>query len=351
MADPASDPYAALLSGIQQAEGVAQQENPYPILEHGVAGLKMQPLEQWAHPGTYALEKGLQGLAGGLLAGGGIGYQQDQNTKIINAVTGNNGGSLDDLDSNVAAPIKNSGTLFGSLFGQQQKMKLFDQALKDKSDILGHVASGDLSPEQGQGLFQKFHPELGSGSNNSSAATSDSTLPFKPKEIAGKTTELTQSIANSDPGKEYEETSRNFRNMVSGLGQDTKPASISLIREFAKAQDPKGVVRPSTFEQDAAAGAYGEAIKDLYNEAKTGGLSPEHKAQLLAAVVPNVSTSYNAYKSYAGLMIKANQKYGINPSDVQFYDSPFDAATLKILAKQFPPTTDGYAQFKAALGG
>lgn len=302
---------------IKEAQARSESENPLLQIAPAVMGVTQDPLDTTAH--QYK-QKALQGVVAGLLAGLGDQWQGSRNDDIRNAALPAHGdpgtGDTSSLASNVLAPIQNAKTIWGAnqdaITKRMQLLLPAEQEMQDRQNHFELLKELALKDPSLAGATKKAEVEGEIQGKMASAGGSGGMIPIDPSKLADTALGISEKIANSEPGKNYNEAKLNFDSLHDLARQDSQSASIGMIKAAAKIMNPGSVVRESTFQiLTDNPNNYSLQLQDYLNEVKgSGQLSPEHKQQLLQAVKPFVVSNYGAYKGYSGTLLNTLKNIG-----------------------------------------
>lgn len=306
-----SDPFSALLSGLQNSEAVAQQENPYPDIASGIAHLQLgpamtiygMPIAEQANPTKYAIEKALLGAGTGLAQGAGIGLQQQNNTDLTNAfLTGDHS----NISPEMWAPMQNAMGLFGQAQKAQQGMELFKNMVDTRSALAKGIGEGTTTPQMASSALGFLMGGSGSGS-----ASTGAIMPLPPKEAIAKGLELQHELTNGDAASNYADVSSAYKNLVDGFSDQTPTGSVTMAQKLAQMVSPRARFNAAT--GDVATGDQGidQLIKNHLSEIQGDGLDLATKAQFLRAGNHLLQNQYGQYMSQTTPDVTANIASGV----------------------------------------
>lgn len=328
----------SLAQGLAQAQALAHKENPFA----GLGQAKIAP--------EYAKETQKEQLGRMLTQtltnsiGGGLSDVQDvqNNAAITNGLVNSLHGQDTGLPDLWSSPIEAAGKLFQSqqagalgyarakagLDIEKAKQEGVNKAIADKPWMAGQIRSA-LGQQGSQSLG-------GNDSANPDAPSSPiGAKIYDPEKLAEKQFSTTDKINNSTEAKDFREASSRYQSMLSLYSQNNQPSAIAMIKNVAKVLDPKAIVRPGTFEIEADPGSPAMRLQGFLSEIESQGqLSPQHKAQLIGASLPNLIGSYQGYKNMGTQAIKGFAGVGGNPQAISMDSLPDLNGDANLMFKQ-----------------
>lgn len=137
----------------------------------------------------------------------------------------------------------------------------------------------------------------------------------------------TDKLLTGDQAKKVIEINKASRNIFEALKKENPLAASTAIFEFAKLQDPAGVVREADEMRVSDPGGPLGRLAQIHNEMlKKGKLTPEAKAAMREIVPIMQASTFMQYDQLRDGYLEAAKQYGANPERIK-YVRPFDLSS------------------------
>lgn len=158
-------------------------------------------------------------------------------------------------------------------------------------------------------------------------AVKDENPEFRQADLWKIEREYTDKLLTGDQAKKVVEINKASRNIFEALKKENPLAASTAIFEFAKLQDPAGVVREADEMRVSDPGGPLGRLAQIHNEMlKKGKLTPEAKAAMREIVPIMQASTFMQYDQLKDGYIEAAKQYGANPERIK-YVRPFDLSS------------------------